>query len=87
MSKNQSFIDFLHQEEEPEDDGALEESEESEPGSVEDSTNIPLNGSPLYPRIYTGDSAKPLSTGLFPESEVGDDNITNTWRGLMSFYG
>ena len=85
MSKNQDFIDFLHQEEEAEDDGPFEESEESE--SSKDSVNIPLNGSPLYPRIYTGDSAKPLSTGPFPESEVGDDNITNTWHGLMSFYG
>lgn len=85
MSKNQDFIDFLHQEEEVEDDGPLEESDESE--SSKDSVNIPLNGSPLYPRIYTGDSAKPLSTGPFPESEVGDDNITNTWHGLMSFYG
>ena len=85
MSTEQSFIDFLHQNEGEEDDGPLEESEESE--SAKDSTNIPLNGSPLYPRIYTGDSAKPLSTGPFPESEVGDDNISNTWHGLMSFYG
>lgn len=87
MSNSQDFIDFLYQEEEAEDDGAPEEAGESESKSVEDSVNIPLNGSPLYPRIYTGDSAKPLSTGVFPESEVGDDNITNTWRGLMSFYG
>lgn len=85
MSKNQDFIDFLNQEEEFEDDEAPDKSEDSQ--DSQDSVNIPLNGSPLYPRIYTGDSAKPLSTGLHPESEVGDDNITNTWHGLMSFYG
>nr|BDD46218.1 hypothetical protein 50 [bacterium] len=86
MSKSQDFIDFLNQEDqEDEEDIQSEESDAS--GEKDISVNIPLNGSPLYPRIYTGDSAKPLSTGLFPESEIGDDNITNTWRGIMSFYG
>ena len=86
MSNNQEFIDFLNQKEETEDEEVLQDDTE-EVDSENISVNIPLNGSPLYPRIYTGDSAKPLSTGLFPETEVGDDNITNTWRGLMSFYG
>jgi len=86
MSNNQEFIDFLNQKEEKEEEEVSED--DPEKGDSEDiSVNIPLNGSPLYPRIYTGDSAKPLSTGLFPATEVGDDNITNTWRGIMSFYG
>lgn len=86
MPKSQDFIDFLNQENTEEaEETAEEESEEGE--SANKSVNIPLNGSPLYPRIYTGDSAKPLSTGLFPESEIGDDNITNTWHGIMSYYG
>lgn len=53
----------------------------------ESSVNIPLSGSPLYPRIYVGDSAKPLQ-GQFHESEYVDDNISRTWTGMLtSFYG
>lgn len=64
------------------DEEEYEEGEEDEEASV----NIPLNGSPLYPRIFTGDSAKPLM-GQFHESEWVDDNISRTWLGLMSYYG
>lgn len=65
-----------------------DESEEkvSEKDEEESSVNIPISGSPLYPRIFTGDSAKPLQ-GMFPESEYVDDNIHTTWLGLMSYYG
>lgn len=69
-----NLMDFLE-----EDDIDLEEQD--------DSVNISLNGSPVYPRIYTGDSARPLM-GQYPESEYKDDNnIHHTWLGLMSFYG
>ena len=85
MSTEESFIDFLHQNEEDSDDRSLEDPDDLD--LPKESVNIPLNGSPLYPKIYTGDSAKPLSSGPFPETEVVDDNITNTWHGLMSFYG
>lgn len=66
----------------------LQEKEEPEEGdSHESSVNIPLSGSPLYPRIFVGDSAKPLQ-GQFPESEYVDDNISRTWTGLLtSFFG
>ncbi len=64
-----------------------EEIEEEEVEDQESSVNIPLSGSPLYPRIYVGDSAKPLQ-GQFHESEYVDDNISRTWTGLLtSFYG
>jgi len=61
--------------------------EEYEIDDEESSVNIPLSGSPLYPRVYVGDSAKPLQ-GQFNESEYVDDNISRTWTGLLtSFYG
>ena len=67
---------------------AYEEGEEED--DVENDTssvNIPLSGSPLYPRIYVGDSSKPLM-GQFNQSEYMDDNMTRTWTGLLtSFYG
>lgn len=63
---------------EPDLDEALEFDTESD---------VPISGSPLYPRIYTGDSAKPLMNGMFPESEYVDDNIHGTWQGIMSYYG
>jgi hypothetical protein len=85
MSTEESFIDFLHQNEEDSDEGPLEDPDDLD--LPKESVNIPLSGSPLYPRIYTGDSAKPLASGPFPETEIVDDNITNTWHGLMSFYG
>ncbi len=49
--------------------------------------NLPLDGSPLYPRVFFGDSTKPLN-GQFDESEYIDDNISRTWTGLLtSIYG
>lgn len=48
--------------------------------------NISLVGSPVYPRIFWGDSAKPLA-GQFPESEYVDDNIHRTYQGLLSYLG
>ena len=65
---------------EGEDDEVVEEEDDS-------SVNIPINGSPLYPRVFVGESAKPLQ-GQFHESEYVDDNISRTWTGLLtSFYG
>jgi len=92
MSSPKDFFDFLNKEMNDELEGSEEESAEADPDapllSEEFSVNIPLNGSPLSPRIWTGESAKPLSTGPYPDSgAVGDDNITNTWHGLMSFFG
>lgn len=64
-----------------------DEDEEFDPEDDESSVNIPLSGSPLYPRIYVGDSATPLR-GQFNQSEYMDDNLTRTWTGLLtSFYG
>lgn len=67
---------------------AYEEEDELENGelSEESSVNIPLSGSPLYPRIYLGDAAE--GPGQFPESEYVDDNISRTYMGLLTgFYG
>lgn len=67
------------------EDDEIEKSESEEP-ELDESANIPLNGSPFYPRIYLGDSAKPLM-GMFPNSEYVDDNIHRTYQGLLSFFG
>lgn len=52
----------------------------------DESANISFVGSPVYPRIFWGDSAKPLM-GQFPESEYVDDNIHRTYQGLLSYLG
>lgn len=65
----------------------LDIEEDEEDVEVSSSFNAPLSGSPIYPRIFVGDSAKPLQ-GQFHESEYVDDNISRTWTGLLtSFYG
>ena len=54
---------------------------------------LPIQGSSLYPRIFTGDSARELPNDVpgeqYPQSAyMGDDNnIHQTWLGLMSYYG
>ena len=63
----------------------LEDLEESKEDEEKSSVNIPLSGSPLYPRVYVGDSAKPLM-GQFHESEYMDDNISRTWLGLLTSF-
>lgn len=79
--KNLIDDEIIFYEEEPEDieDIINDEFDES-------SVNIAFSGSPLKPHIFTGDSAKPLQ-GQFHESEYKDDNIHDTWLGIMSFYG
>jgi hypothetical protein len=68
------------------------ESEEVEDEKLElsdennDSANISFVGSPVYPRIFWGDSAKPLM-GQYPNSEYVDDNIHRTYQGLLSYFG
>lgn len=51
-----------------------------------ESSNIPFNGSPLYPKLFLGDSSK-HTNNQYPESEYVDDNIHRTYQGLLSFYG
>lgn len=49
--------------------------------------NLPLTGSSIYPKVYIGDSSRPLS-GQFNQSEYIDDNVSRTWTGLLnSFFG
>lgn len=60
--------------------------EESEENEDDESANISFVGSPVYPRVFWGDSAKPLM-GQFPESEYVDDNIHRTYQGLLSYLG
>lgn len=67
------------------DSETLEESEENEE-EEDESVNISFVGSPVYPRIFWGNSAKPLM-GQFPESEYVDDNIHRTYQGLLSYLG
>jgi hypothetical protein len=49
-------------------------------------TNISFVGSPSYPRIFWGESTKPL-TGQYPNSEYVDDNIHRSYQGLLSYFG
>ena len=84
--KDDDLISIESEEFDDENELDLETEEGNLSEQIESSVNIPLNGSPLYPRIFTGDSAKPLS-GQFNDSEWVDDNIHETWRGLMSYYG
>jgi hypothetical protein len=79
MEKKLNNDDFIYYEED-------EDSEEEELEELEQ-YELPLNGSPAYPRIYIGDSAKPLQ-GQFNTSEYVDDNISRTWTGILnSFFG
>lgn len=55
-------------------------------GYLDDTTNIAFSGSPLYPRIFLGESSKPLNP-QFNESSYVDDNIHRSYLGLMSFFG
>jgi len=64
----------------------LEEEEVEETEESKESANIPLVGSPVYPRVFWGDSTKPLNN-QFPNSEYVDDNIHRTYQGLNSYFG
>lgn len=89
MDKDEYLKDEVFFFQEEEDEESVEDDQDDEDYELEEesSVNIPLSGSPLYPRIYVGDSAKPLQ-GQFNESEYVDDNISRTWTGLLtSYYG
>lgn len=64
-----------------------EDSPESTKLSDENSMDALIQGNPSYPRIFWGESAKPLTNGMFPETEYIDDNIHTTYHGLISFLG
>ncbi len=68
-------------------DSEDEKSSESTKLSDENSIDVLIQGSPSYPRIFWGESAKPLTNGMFPETEYVDDNIHATYHGLISFLG
>lgn len=55
-------------------------------GELRATTDIAFTGSPLYPHTFTGEMAKPFYSN-FPENSYKDDNIHNTYLGLLSFYG
>lgn len=83
MKKNTENIVYEYSEED-EDIESCEENQDSEEDDLDD---FPVSGSPLYPRIYTGDSARPLSN-QYPNSEYVDDNLVgNAWSGVLSYYG
>lgn len=44
--------------------------------------NIPLNGSPIYPHMYVGNTTR--STQSYPLSYYSDDNIRSIYYGLIS---
>jgi hypothetical protein len=64
----------------------IEDNDETEEDEVNESANISFVGSPVYPRIFWGESAKPLM-GQYPNSEYVDDNIHRTYQGLLSYFG
>lgn len=73
-------------ESEPEETIEEDANEVEEQDNEEESANISFVGSPVYPRVFWGDSAKPLN-GQFPNSEYVDDNIHRTYEGLLSYFG
>lgn len=53
----------------------------------ETAINAPFTDSPLYPRLYIGNSAEHLN-GFVNEPAYIDDNTTRTWTGLLTnIYG
>lgn len=64
----------------------IKDNDETEEDEVNESANISFVGSPVYPRIFWGESAKPLM-GQYPNSEYVDDNIHRTYQGLLSYFG
>jgi hypothetical protein len=60
--------------------------EDEEVDGYEEEEEFSPSGSPLYPRLFIGNSN---SGQLTPTdgARYRDDNITNTWTGLLSFYG
>lgn len=75
------------QDENKEEDILIEFNEEDEQEEEISDEEMPLSGSAMYPRIYIGDSAKPLPRQS-DSSFHFDDNVTNTYMGMLtSFYG
>lgn len=53
----------------------------------ENGINLPLTDSPLYPRLYLGNSPEQLQSE-FDEVGYVDQNVSRTWTGLLSnIYG
>jgi hypothetical protein len=46
------------------------------------STNIPLEGSPIYPHLYVGNTTRSLQS--YPLPYYSDDNIRTVYYGLIS---
>ena len=46
------------------------------------STNIPLEGSPIYPHLYVGNTTRSLQS--YPLPYYSDDNIRSVYYGLIS---
>lgn len=67
-------------------DEDLETDEDIDDSEDDFEEGLPLNGSPSYPRIFVGESAKPLH-GQYDTSAYIDDNIHRTYQGLLSYYG
>lgn len=61
--------------------------DEVEELSPETAFNLDVTPSPLYPRLYIGNSAEHLP-GEFNESGYVDENVGRTWTGLLNnIYG
>lgn len=50
--------------------------------SNSNSANIPLDGSPIYPHMYVGNTSNP--THSYPLPYYADDNIRTVYYGLIS---
>jgi hypothetical protein len=46
--------------------------------------DVPFNSSPVYPRIFIGDSPRYISDKT---THYADPNVAQTWTGLISYYG
>jgi len=54
----------------------------NESGITDVSGNVGLNGSPIYPHMYIGNTTRP--TESYPKSYYSDDNSRTIYYGLVS---
>ena len=54
----------------------------SESGASDVAGNVALNGSPIYPHMYVGNTTRP--TESYPQSYYSDDNSRTIYYGLVS---
>lgn len=88
MSSMSLFKEILSLDLKEQKEHNIDESDKNEDKEdFKEKESLIFQGNPSYPRIFWGESAKPLINGPYPESEYMDDNIHTTYKGLISYLG